>query len=123
MFDKLLSWFSVDMGIDLGTCNTLVCVRGEGIVLDEPSVVKPAMVDDLASSSCCRIARSVTRALPASLARVEVTSNSAFVFSHLALYVSSLTTKVATSGTIATARSVTRTIKIFVRICTREPLE
>ncbi|MFH1745794.1 MAG: rod shape-determining protein [Planctomycetota bacterium] len=31
--------FSVDMGIDLGTCNTLVCVRGEGIVLNEPSVV------------------------------------------------------------------------------------
>ena len=27
------------MGIDLGTCNTLVCVRGQGIVLDEPSVV------------------------------------------------------------------------------------
>jgi rod shape-determining protein MreB len=39
VFDKLLSWFSVDMGIDLGTCNTLVCVRGEGIVLNEPSVV------------------------------------------------------------------------------------
>ena len=37
--DSLLSWFSVDMGIDLGTCNTLVCVRGEGIVLNEPSVV------------------------------------------------------------------------------------
>ena len=33
------SLFSVDMGIDLGTCNTLVCVRGEGIVLNEPSVV------------------------------------------------------------------------------------
>ena len=31
--------FSVDMGIDLGTCNTLVCVRGEGVVLNEPSVV------------------------------------------------------------------------------------
>lgn len=31
--------FSVDMGIDLGTCNTLVCVRGQGIVLNEPSVV------------------------------------------------------------------------------------
>jgi rod shape-determining protein MreB and related proteins len=27
------------MGIDLGTCNTLVCVRGQGIVLNEPSVV------------------------------------------------------------------------------------
>jgi len=37
--DKLFGWFSVDMGIDLGTCNTLVCVRGEGIVLNEPSVV------------------------------------------------------------------------------------
>lgn len=37
--DSILSWFSVDMGIDLGTCNTLVCVRGEGIVLNEPSVV------------------------------------------------------------------------------------
>ena len=39
VFDRLLGWFSVDMGIDLGTCNTLVCVRGEGIVLNEPSVV------------------------------------------------------------------------------------
>jgi rod shape-determining protein MreB len=38
-FDKLLGMFSVDMGIDLGTCNTLVAVRGQGIVLNEPSVV------------------------------------------------------------------------------------
>ena len=38
-FDGVLGWFSVDMGIDLGTCNTLVAVRGEGIVLNEPSVV------------------------------------------------------------------------------------
>lgn len=37
--DSLLGLFSVDMGIDLGTCNTLVCVKGEGIVLNEPSVV------------------------------------------------------------------------------------
>ena len=37
--DSILGWFSMDMGIDLGTCNTLVCVRGEGIVLNEPSVV------------------------------------------------------------------------------------
>lgn len=35
----LLSRFSVDLGIDLGTANTLVCVRDRGIVLDEPSVV------------------------------------------------------------------------------------
>lgn len=37
--DRLTSLFSVDMGIDLGTCNTLVAVRGQGIVLNEPSVV------------------------------------------------------------------------------------
>lgn len=40
---KPLEWalgrFSVDMGIDLGTANTLVCVRGRGIILNEPSVV------------------------------------------------------------------------------------
>ncbi|RMD65969.1 MAG: rod shape-determining protein [Planctomycetota bacterium] len=39
LLDRVMSWFSVDMGIDLGTCNTLVAVRGEGIVLNEPSVV------------------------------------------------------------------------------------
>ncbi|MBN4052777.1 rod shape-determining protein [Roseiflexus sp. AH-315-K22] len=37
--DNLLGLLSVDMGIDLGTCNTLVAVRGQGIVLNEPSVV------------------------------------------------------------------------------------
>ncbi|MCX5770241.1 MAG: rod shape-determining protein, partial [Candidatus Hydrogenedentes bacterium] len=35
----LPSLFSHDMGIDLGTANTLVYVRGQGIVLSEPSVV------------------------------------------------------------------------------------
>jgi len=35
----LMSGFSVDLGIDLGTANTLVFVRDKGIVLDEPSVV------------------------------------------------------------------------------------
>src|SRR3989440_12133592 len=39
IFDSFLGMFSVDMGIDLGTCNTLVCIKGEGIVLNEPSVV------------------------------------------------------------------------------------
>jgi len=32
-------WFSMDMGIDLGTCSTLVYIRDKGIVLNEPSVV------------------------------------------------------------------------------------
>src|SRR5438034_11585809 len=39
IFHSLMGMFSIDMGIDLGTCNTLVCVKGEGIVLNEPSVV------------------------------------------------------------------------------------
>ena len=39
MFSNLLGLLSADMGIDLGTANTLVYVRGRGIVLNEPSVV------------------------------------------------------------------------------------
>jgi rod shape-determining protein MreB and related proteins len=38
-FDKVFNFFSNDIGIDLGTANTLVYVRGRGIVLSEPSVV------------------------------------------------------------------------------------
>jgi rod shape-determining protein MreB len=39
MFHKILGWFSNDLAIDLGTANTLVFVRGKGIVCNEPSVV------------------------------------------------------------------------------------
>tara|TARA_Y100000590_G_scaffold164519_1_gene188495 strand:+ start:1996 stop:3036 length:1041 start_codon:yes stop_codon:yes gene_type:complete len=39
VIDKLFSLFSKDMAIDLGTANTLVYVKGEGVVLNEPSVV------------------------------------------------------------------------------------
>ncbi|HQQ52054.1 MAG TPA: rod shape-determining protein, partial [Spirochaetota bacterium] len=39
IFDSVYSLFSNDMGIDLGTANTLVHVKGQGIVLSEPSVV------------------------------------------------------------------------------------
>lgn len=39
MLSKLLGLFSSDMAIDLGTANTLVYVKGRGIVLNEPSVV------------------------------------------------------------------------------------
>ena len=39
MFDKIFGYFSKDVGIDLGTANTLVYVRGRGIVINEPSVV------------------------------------------------------------------------------------
>ncbi len=38
-FDYLYSLFSNDMGVDLGTANTLVYVKGRGVVLSEPSIV------------------------------------------------------------------------------------
>lgn len=37
--DKIFGAFSQDIGIDLGTANTLVYVRGRGIIINEPSVV------------------------------------------------------------------------------------
>jgi len=43
MFSRLLGWLSADMAIDLGTANTLVYVKGQGIVLNEPSVVAIAI--------------------------------------------------------------------------------
>ena len=39
LFKKLRGFFSSDLSIDLGTANTLIYVREEGIVLNEPSVV------------------------------------------------------------------------------------
>ncbi len=39
VFDSLSGFFSNDMAIDLGTANTLVYVRGKGVILSEPSVV------------------------------------------------------------------------------------
>lgn len=39
MLNKLYGLFSKDIGIDLGTANTLVYVKNEGIIIDEPSIV------------------------------------------------------------------------------------
>jgi len=39
VIEKVFGYFSRDMAIDLGTANTLVYVKGEGVVLNEPSVV------------------------------------------------------------------------------------
>ena len=38
-FSKIMGWFSNDLAIDLGTANTLVYMKGKGIVCNEPSVV------------------------------------------------------------------------------------
>ena len=47
--EKLTRYWSTDMAIDLGTANTLVYVKGRGIVLNEPSVV--AIIDDRGKKS------------------------------------------------------------------------
>src|SRR3970282_2146403 len=39
LINRILGWFSNDLAIDLGTANTLVYLRGKGIVINEPSVV------------------------------------------------------------------------------------
>ena len=39
MLERLLGYFSKDLAMDLGTANTLIYLRGKGIVLNEPSVV------------------------------------------------------------------------------------
>ena len=43
LFSRVKKIWSQDMAIDLGTANTLVAVKGQGVVLNEPSVV--AIVD------------------------------------------------------------------------------
>ena len=46
VFKRMLGFFSTDMAIDLGTANTLVYVEGKGVVLNEPSVVAIATVNN-----------------------------------------------------------------------------
>ena len=48
-FDKISEIWSTDMAIDLGTANTLVVLKGKGVVLNEPSVV--AVVDEKGKKS------------------------------------------------------------------------
>ena len=50
MFSRLMGLLSNDMAIDLGTANTLVYVKGRGIVLNESSVVAIAQIKGLAAA-------------------------------------------------------------------------
>jgi rod shape-determining protein MreB len=49
LFSKISEIWSTDMAIDLGTANTLVVLKGKGVVLNEPSVV--AVVDEKGKKS------------------------------------------------------------------------
>jgi rod shape-determining protein MreB len=50
LFDSIKKVWSQDMAIDLGTANTLVVLKGKGVVLNEPSVV--AIVDQGGKKKC-----------------------------------------------------------------------
>jgi rod shape-determining protein MreB len=65
---SLFSLFSSDLGIDLGTANTLVYARGRGIVLNEPSVV----VVDRASGEVQAVGREAHQVLGRTPAHLEV---------------------------------------------------
>ncbi len=39
LIDKIIGWFSHDISIDLGTANTIVLIKGQGVIINEPSVV------------------------------------------------------------------------------------
>jgi rod shape-determining protein MreB len=46
IFDKLIGMFSSDLAIDLGTANTIVSIKGKGIVINEPSVVAIKIINN-----------------------------------------------------------------------------
>ena len=39
LLDRIIGWFSHDISIDLGTANTIVIFKGQGVIINEPSVV------------------------------------------------------------------------------------
>ena len=45
-FPSFVNWISGDVAIDLGTANTLIWMKGRGIVVNEPSIVTRNVHDD-----------------------------------------------------------------------------
>ena len=45
-FPNVINWIAGDVAIDLGTANTLIWLRGRGIVINEPSIVTRNVHDD-----------------------------------------------------------------------------
>lgn len=74
MLKRLLGYLSSDLAVDLGTANTLVCVAGEGIVLNEPSVVAVQQKTNRVLSGGCAVghmARQMEGRTPDSIAVVR----------------------------------------------------
>ena len=45
-FSNIINWISGDIAIDLGTANTLIWLKGKGVVINEPSIVARTIHDD-----------------------------------------------------------------------------
>ena len=43
---SIINWISGDIAIDLGTANTLIWLKGKGVVINEPSIVARTIHDD-----------------------------------------------------------------------------
>ncbi len=69
VIDKLFGIFSKDMAIDLGTANTLVYVKGEGVVLNEPSVV--AKIDNQGHSQVLAVGNEAKQMLGKTPGKIE----------------------------------------------------
>ncbi len=63
MLNKIRGLFSNDLSIDLGTANTLIYVRGKGIVLNEPSVVAIRQGGGNSSKTICAVGAEAKRML------------------------------------------------------------
>ena len=71
--NKITQFWSTDMAIDLGTANTLVFVKGQGIVLNEPSVV--AIVEDKGKKSVLAVgdeAKTMLGRTPGNLSLIHI---------------------------------------------------
>ena len=64
MFDALFGVFSNDLAIDLGTANTLIYVKNQGIVCNEPSVVAVQQKNERGGKRVLAVGHSKTGSLP-----------------------------------------------------------
>ena len=70
VIEKLFNIFAKDIAIDLGTANTLVYVRGEGVVLNEPSVV--AKIEEDEKQKCWQLVMKQNKCLGEPQARYKL---------------------------------------------------
>ena len=71
IFGNMMGMWSTDMAIDLGTANTLVYVKGKGIVLNEPSVVAIVNEGGKTSSSSREDAKQMLGRTPGSIQAIR----------------------------------------------------